>query len=62
MELLQQAGGQYSIHIKGTDRQARKYDGVEIRCISEVSFREYDYVYQTYGHRYGIQESKLMRR
>jgi len=59
MELLQQAGGQYSIHIKATDRQARKYDGVEIRCVPEVSSNEYDYVYQTYGHRYGIQRKQI---
>lgn len=59
MELLQQAGGQYSIHIKATDRPARKYDGIEIRCFPEVSPNEYDYIYQTYGHRYGIQRKQI---
>lgn len=59
MELLQQAGGQYSIHIKGTDRAPRKYDGIEILCLPEVSPDKYDYVYQTYGHRYGIQRDQI---
>src|SRR5690348_9721117 len=59
MDLLQQAGRQYSIHIKGTDRPARKYEGVEIQCVSQVSPDEYDYIYQTYGHRYGIQRKQI---
>lgn len=59
MSLLAEAGSQYSIHSKATDRPARKYDDVEIRCVSEVSPREYDYIYQTYGYRYGIQRTQI---
>src|ERR1017187_776160 len=59
LQNLQEAGRQYSIHIKGTDRPPRKYDGVEIKCISEVKPDEYDYIYQTYGFRYGIQRSQV---
>ena len=59
LQLLQQAGNQYSIHIKGTDRVARQYDGIEIRCVADLSTSEYDYIYQTYGHKYGIQRSQI---
>ena len=59
MEQLQRAGSNYSIHIKGTDRQPRAYDGVEIRCVHEVTPAEYDYIYETYGYRYGIQRSQI---
>ena len=30
MEQLLSSGGQYSIHLKGTDRVPRQYDSVEI--------------------------------
>lgn len=59
MEQLMTAGSQYSVHIKGTDRSPREYDGVEIQCVKEVSPSEYDYIYQTYGYRYGIQRSQI---
>jgi ribose 1,5-bisphosphokinase PhnN len=59
MSLLAESGSQYSIHAKGTDRPPRKYDDVEIRCVAEVTPREYDYIYQTYGYRYGIQRHQI---
>lgn len=59
MSLLAESGSQYSIHAKGTDRQPRKYDDVEIRCVPAVSPSDYDYIYQTYGYRYGIQKSQI---
>lgn len=59
MSLLAESGSQYSIHAKGTDRPPRKYDDVEIRCVAEVTPLEYDYIYQTYGYRYGIQKSQI---
>ena len=59
MEQLIHAGRQYSIHIKGTDRAERNYDGIEIKCVAKVSDSEYDYIYETYGYRYGIQRSQI---
>jgi hypothetical protein len=59
MEQLVQAGGQYSIHIKGTNRPPRQYDDIEIRCLDDVSPEEYDYIYSTYGYKYGIQRGQL---
>lgn len=59
LNFLLNAGSQYSIHIKGTSRKARQYDGVEIQCKNEVSRNEYDYIYQTYGYLYGIQKSQI---
>lgn len=58
MELLLRCG-QYSVHIKGTDRPPRRQDGIEIRCVDHVEAPEYDYIYQTYGSRYGIQRSQI---
>jgi guanylate kinase len=60
MEALSAAGQQYSIHIKGTDRPPRQYDGIEIRCVSSVDQEEYDYIYQTYGYRYGLQRKQIV--
>src|SRR2546423_3516207 len=59
MSLLAESGAQYNIHAKGTDRPPRKYDDVEIRCVSQVTPRDYDYIYQTYGYRYGIQKTQI---
>lgn len=59
MRLLQDSGGSYSIHFKTSDRPDRKSGDLEL--ISDKSFnpRDFDYVYQTYGHRYGIQRSQI---
>jgi guanylate kinase len=59
MEQLMLAGGQYSIHIKATNRPPRQYDDVEIQCVESVSSEEYDYIYGTYGHSYGIQKAQI---
>ena len=59
MSLLAASGSQYSIHAKATDRPPRKYDDIEIRCVDEVSPSDYDYIYQTYGYRYGIQKRQI---
>lgn len=59
MELLAGAGTQYSIHMKATDRPRREYDGIEINALEAVSGEEYEYIYQTYGHRYGIQKVQI---
>lgn len=59
MELLMRSDKQYSLHFKGTDRPPRQFDGIEIRCIDHVESPEYDYIYQTYGFRYGIQRSQI---
>lgn len=59
MQALSLAGQQYSIHIKGTDRPSRKYDGPEILHLSAVNDSEYDYIYQTYGYRYGLQRKQI---
>lgn len=48
-----------SIHCKGTDRDARQYDGDEIKCHAALFPEEYDYVYSQYGHKYGIQRKQL---
>ena len=59
LELLNAAGRQYSIHVKATDRPPRQYDDIEIKCVSQVNSSEYEYIYQTYGHRYGIQRRQI---
>lgn len=59
MELLLTSGGQYSIHMKGTDRSPRQYDGIEIICDPEFGSDKYDYIYQTYGYRYGIKRKQI---
>jgi len=59
MEYLTRAGQQYSIHIKGTDRAKRNYDGIEIKYVNHVTDADYDYVYETYGYRYGIQRAQI---
>jgi len=59
MDYLTRAGRQYSIHIKGTDRAKRNYDGIEIKYVDQVTDAEYDYIYETYGYRYGIQRAQI---
>lgn len=59
LEQLLHANSNYSIHIKATDRSPREYDGIEIKCVESVSSNEYDYIYSTYGFRYGIQKSQI---
>lgn len=59
MEYLTRTGREYSIHIKGTDRAKRIYDGIEIKCVEQVTEPEYDYIYETYGYRYGIQRAQI---
>ena len=59
LEYLTRARRRYSIHIKGTDRARRNYDGIEIKYVSEVTHPEYDYIYETYGYRYGIQRVQI---
>jgi GTPase SAR1 family protein len=61
MEQLMLGGGQYSIHIKATNRPARQYDDIEIQCVESVSPAEYDYIYSTYGYSYGIQRTTSVR-
>lgn len=48
-----------SIHVKGTDRPARQYDGEEMRYVPKVPPKQYDYVYNQYGHQYGIQRCQI---
>ena len=48
-----------SIHQKGTDRPPKKYDSDEIRCVEKVNDEEYDFIYQQYGYRYGIQRKQI---
>jgi guanylate kinase len=59
MEYLTLAGPQYSIHMKGTDRAKRNYDGIEIKYVDQVDESDYDYIYETYGYRYGIQRAQI---
>ena len=59
MNQLINSGGQYSIHIKHTDRPPRQYDDVEIKCVKTFNPQDFDYVYQTYGFRYGIQRKQI---
>src|ERR1051325_1405329 len=59
MQLLSDAGSQYSIHIKYTTRPVRTYDGVEIRSVDPFDETQYDYVYSTYGNRYGLQRKQI---
>lgn len=59
MEELGRVPGRFSIHKKGTDRKPRIYDGVEIEYVPTVAKDRYDYIYETYGYRYGIQRSQI---
>lgn len=59
LEGLMSKGRQYSIHIKETSRIRRQYDGIEIECVATFLNDNYDYVYQTYGAKYGIQRSQI---
>jgi guanylate kinase len=59
MEYLTRTSRDYSIHIKGTDRAKRIYDGIEIKYVDQVTSAEYDYIYETYGYRYGIQRAQI---
>ena len=54
VEQMASAGNQYSIHKKSTDRPPRKYDDYEIEYDRNFKADKFEYVYQTYGHRYGI--------
>ena len=59
MEMLVDSGGQYSVHEKTSDRPPRQYDDVELRCVTNFDVNDYDYVYETYGFRYGIQRAQI---
>ena len=59
MEMLMVSGGQYSVHEKSSDRPPRQYDDVELRCVTNFNVNDYDYVYETYGFRYGIQRKQI---
>jgi len=48
-----------SIHMKGTDRLPKRYDSTEILCVPVVDDKKYDFIYQQYGHRYGIQKTQI---
>ncbi len=56
---IESMGTTVSIHCKGTDRQSRQYDGVEIKCLPEILADDYDYIYAQYGHKYGIQKKQI---
>jgi len=59
MQLIQELGDQYSVHFKTSDRPERELGDIEL--ISDHNFNplDFDYVYETYGHRYGIQRSQI---
>jgi len=59
MNQLINSGEQYSIHIKHTDRPPRQYDDIEIKCVKTFNPQDFDYIYQTYGFRYGIQKKQI---
>ena len=59
MEMLIDSGGQYAVHEKSSDRPPRQYDDVELRCVTNFDVNDYDYVYETYGFRYGIQRVQI---
>jgi guanylate kinase len=59
LQEIQRSDPLASIHTKGTDRQPKRYDSDEIRCVEAISSAQYDYIYQQYGHRYGIQRTQI---
>ncbi|MEA3404218.1 MAG: hypothetical protein U9R28_00575 [Pseudomonadota bacterium] len=59
MRLLQHSRGQYSVHFKTSDRPERKLGDLELISDQNFNHQDFDYVYQTYGHRYGIQRSQI---
>lgn len=56
---LRKASDQISIHQKVTDRSPKRYDSEEIRCIEQINNSEYQYIYQQYGYRYGIEKEQI---
>jgi guanylate kinase len=56
---LRKSSPQISIHAKAADRPKKKYDQDEIVSVSQVSDKDYDYIYSAYGHHYGIQRSQI---
>lgn len=59
LQELLRSDSSVSIHTKATDRPPKRYDSREIQCVQAVSSSDYDYVYQQYAHRYGIQKSQI---
>ena len=59
MRYLLDSGGLYSVHFKTSDRPKRKYDDLELISDQNFNPQDFDYVYQTYGHRYGMQRSQI---
>lgn len=58
-QMVNLGGLRYSVHIKDTDRPPRKYDDIEINSVLQLRPEDYDYVYQTYGYRYGIRKVQI---
>ena len=59
VEQVAQMGNSFSIHMKVSDRPKRAYDDYELSCTSNFNPREFEYIYQTYGHRYGISKKQI---
>lgn len=59
MRLLQDAGDQYSVHFKTSSRPERKHGDLELISHQNFDHQGFDYVYQTYGHHYGIQRNQI---
>ena len=50
----------FDIHKKGSTRPERQYDGHEITHVDENVLRsQYNYIYQRYGHFYGLQKCQF---
>lgn len=58
-QMVNLGGLRYSVHVKDTDRPPRKYDDIEINSINHLDPTLYDYVYQTYGYKYGIKKDQI---
>lgn len=49
----------HSIHTKGTTRKSRQYDGKEIKPVTAEEIRDYKYIYDRYGYKYGIDNIQI---
>lgn len=56
---LKQLHHRITIHEKGTTRELRSYDEMELKSVSESEIEGYDYVYSNYGYKYGIDRRQI---
>ena len=56
---LRQLNNRIDIHEKGTTRDLRSYDELELKHVSDDEIEKYDYIYENYGYKYGISKTNI---